>query len=101
MGQGSRTALPICGYFLQSVLGDSRFKHYHGKFGAPKESIDAAAYTCQGCVYSNDSDSVDIEGDSLDVDILTADPAEMGMGDGTQTSTATEPVEDEDPDQKE
>ena len=25
LGQGSRTALPICGYFLQSVLGDPAF----------------------------------------------------------------------------
>ena len=29
LGQGSRTALPICGYFLQSVLGDPAFKQYH------------------------------------------------------------------------
>ncbi|MGN0214725.1 MAG: transglycosylase domain-containing protein [Muribaculaceae bacterium] len=98
LGQGSRTALPICGYFLQSVLGDSQFKRYHGKFGAPKESIDAAAYTCQGCVFSNDSDSVDIAGDSLDVDILTADPAEMGIGDDGQTTVTSDPPEGENPD---
>lgn len=101
LGQGSRTALPICGYFLQSVLGDSNFSRYHGKFGAPKESIDAADYTCQGCVYSNDSDSVDIEGDSLDVDILTADPAELGITDSenetttNNNSTSTTPTETE------
>ena len=101
LGQGSRTALPICGYFLQSVLGDSRFSHYRGKFGAPKESIDAAAYTCQGCVFSNDSDSVDIEGDSLDVDILTADPSEMGIGDEGQTAGASDLPEGENPDEAE
>ena len=101
LGQGSRTALPICGYFLQSVLGDSNFSHYHGKFGAPKESINAADYTCQGCVYSNDSDSVDIEGDSLDVDILTADPAELGITDSenetttNNNSTSSTPTETE------
>ena len=38
LGQGSRTALPICGYFYEAVMGDPAFKHYHGKFDAPKES---------------------------------------------------------------
>ena len=38
LGQGSRTALPICGYFYEAVLGDPAFKHYHGKFDAPKEN---------------------------------------------------------------
>ena len=31
LGQGSRTALPICGYFLQSVFKDPAFQQYHGK----------------------------------------------------------------------
>ena len=37
LGQGSRTALPICGKFLNSVLGDPAFKHYHAKFDPPKD----------------------------------------------------------------
>lgn len=37
LGQGSRTALPICGKFLHSVLADPAFKHYHAKFDPPKD----------------------------------------------------------------
>jgi len=67
LGQGSRTALPICGYFFQSVLGDPAFKKYHGKFSQPKDAdINASLYNCQGVYYQrNDSDSLFV--DSLDV----------------------------------
>ena len=37
LGQGSRTALPICGKFLYSVLSDPKFKQYHAKFQLPKD----------------------------------------------------------------
>lgn len=47
LGQGSRTALPICGYFLDKVLGDPYFKKYHAKFSKPKdEDITRDMYTC-------------------------------------------------------
>ena len=47
LGQGSRTALPICGYFLQAVLDDPNFKQYHGKFGKPKDKdISSDMYNC-------------------------------------------------------
>ena len=47
LGQGSRTALPICGYFLDSVLKDPAFKQYHAKFGKPKDdAITRSMYTC-------------------------------------------------------
>ena len=47
LGQGSRTALPICGYFWQSVLADPAFKKYRGKFGKPKDDdIRQSMYTC-------------------------------------------------------
>ncbi|MFZ1235959.1 MAG: transglycosylase domain-containing protein [Prevotella sp.] len=47
LGQGSRTALPICGYFLESVLKDPKFKKYHAKFGKPKdEDITRSMYMC-------------------------------------------------------
>ncbi len=59
LGQGSRTALPICGYFFQSVLGDNNFKKYHGKFGAPKdETIRSADYTCASYYHRRDTDSL-------------------------------------------
>lgn len=47
LGQGSRTALPICGYFLQAVFRDPAFKQYHAKFGNPKDAdITRDMYLC-------------------------------------------------------
>lgn len=47
LGQGSRTALPICGYFFQSVFRDPHFKRYHGKFAKAKDDdITSGMYTC-------------------------------------------------------
>ena len=67
LGQGSRTALPICGYFLESVLKDPAFAKYRVKFNKPKDpDITSAMYNCQS--YSpkvkNDTtrhDSINIE----------------------------------------
>ena len=51
LGQGSRTALPICGYFLQSLMADPNFKQYHGKFIKPTDSdITAGMYNCSSYV---------------------------------------------------
>ncbi len=68
LGQGSRTALPICGYFFQSVLADPNFKQYHGKFSKPKdENITQDMYlNCQYVYHVADSDSIDT--DSLDLE---------------------------------
>ena len=70
LGQGSRTALPICGYFLESVLGDPAFKHYHGKFEKSKDaSITQDMYlNCQYVYTPRDSDSLSV--DSLDMDAI-------------------------------
>ena len=70
LGQGSRTALPICGYFLESVLGDPAFKHYHGKFEKSKDaSITQDMYlNCQYVYTPRDSDSLSV--DSLDMDAM-------------------------------
>lgn len=38
LGQGSRTALPIFGYFMEKVLKDPEFAKYKGKF--PKEPLE-------------------------------------------------------------
>ncbi|MBR1688656.1 MAG: penicillin-binding protein [Prevotella sp.] len=66
LGQGSRTALPICGYFFQSVFADPAFKHYRAKFGKPRDaSVRYEMYTCGSYYRSNDADSLDV--DSLDV----------------------------------
>lgn len=38
LGQGSRTALPICGNFIQAVMSDAAFAKYHGKFRTPDDT---------------------------------------------------------------
>lgn len=61
LGQGNRTALPICGYFLQSVLKDPAFKQYHAKFQKP-EGISPNDYGCSGYFKApSDSDSISID----------------------------------------
>lgn len=60
LGQGSRTALPICGYFLESVLDDPAFAQYHAKFDKPKDNdITADMYTCQSYYPKAASDSTE------------------------------------------
>ena len=51
LGQGSRTALPICGYFIQALMKDPEFKKYHGRFHKPNdEDITSDMYTCSSYV---------------------------------------------------
>ncbi len=64
LGQGSRTALPIFGYFIQDVLQDSHFGKYRVKFAPPRD-LDASLWTCSG-YYAQPNDS--IESDTLGVD---------------------------------
>lgn len=52
LGQGSRTALPICGYFIQALMRDPAFTKYHGKFKKPDSSDDISfdSYNCSSYV---------------------------------------------------
>lgn len=62
LGQGSKTALPICGYFIHSVMADPEFKQYHGKWSKPTdEDITSDMYTCQPWVapVKKDAEPVD------------------------------------------
>ena len=68
LGQGSRTALPICGRFMQLVLSDPQFQSYHKRFQPAKEIINADLYS--GCssiapIEEFDSTMLDEEYDSL------------------------------------
>ena len=66
LGQGARTALPICGYFLQSVFGDSAFKKYHGQFGKPKgDDITSSMYNCQSYYSSSRRDTTETDSASI------------------------------------
>ena len=66
LGQGSRTALPICGYFLQSVFDDPNFQQYHAKFDKPKEGITRDMYECPSYYEQEKNDS--LSQDSLQVE---------------------------------
>lgn len=61
LGQGSRTALPICGYFIQALMKDPEFKKYHGRFHKPNdEDITSDMYTCSSYVpVKKDTTKVD------------------------------------------
>lgn len=92
LGQGSRTALPICGQFFESVMGDPKFRHYHAKFANPQDaSISAAAYQCAG-YYVDPNDSIDENAtDSLGIDEEVV-PTSDGAPSESQTA---EPSSDE------
>lgn len=89
LGQGSRTALPICGYFLQSVFNDPAFKQYHAKFVRPNGvDIEQGMYECN---------YVPSASDTLDVDSLILIDQEIldEIGAKVIDNQATEPEERE------
>ncbi len=77
LGQGSRTALPICGRFFKKVLGDRHFAHYRAKFPPlHDDSITPEIYQCVGyqLPISDYIDSLHIGSfDSYDEEILPGD----------------------------
>ena len=72
-GQGSRTALPVCGYFFESVLSDPAFKHYRGKFPKCKDDdITADMYHCP-TYYAPKKDSTETDSLTLEEEIMLND----------------------------
>ena len=59
LGQGSRTALPVFGYFMEKVLADKNLAgQYVARFPKPKEKIDRA-WDCNTYLpHFNESDSL-------------------------------------------
>ena len=56
LGQGSRTALPICGQFLYKMLADKNFKKYHAHFHQRQSSdITPDLYSCASYVPQADT----------------------------------------------
>jgi penicillin-binding protein 1A len=89
LGQGSRTALPICGGFFESVMGDKNFKHYHGKFEKPKDDdIRSFMYDCSGS-YSVPNDSLSLDG--VDEGITILDKTDLSP-EAEEKKAAEEPV---------
>ena len=66
LGQGARTALPICGYFIHSVMEDPAFQKYHAKFQTPNdESITKDMYDCSPYYAPARNDSSSLHRDSV------------------------------------
>ena len=95
LGQGSRTALPICGYFVQALLSDPNFKQYHAKFGKPKDdAILSSMYNCAS--YYSHSKRDTLQTDSIHVEEEIMLDEEGNPIEHTTTSpNATEPKEKE------
>ena len=95
LGQGSRTALPICGYFVQALLSDPNFKQYHAKFGKPKDdAILSSMYNCAS--YYSHSKRDTLQTDSIHVEEEIMLDEEGNPIEHTRTSSdATEPKEKE------
>ena len=90
LGQGSRTALPICGGFFESVLSDKHFTHYRGKFATPKDTdIRDFMYNCNG-TYQVPEDSLEMEG--VDEGISIDDAPTPSSTEETETQEEAAPV---------
>lgn len=73
LGQGSRTALPICGYFLKSLLADPNFKQYRAKFKKPQDpDITKDMYECasyyQPVKHQETNDSTEVINEDIELD---------------------------------
>jgi len=89
LGQGSRTALPIFGYFVQYLLKDKRFSKYYRKFDTkPKEDIDASCWMCSGYYAVRDT----TENDSMFTESTESSPTTTTVF-TTETITGVEESE--------
>ena len=62
LGQGSRTALPIFGRFMNKLLQDERFAHYRQHFDEkPKEDIPVNTYRGPSVYAGPPADSTDVD----------------------------------------
>ena len=61
LGQGSRTALPICGLFLEYVLKDKEFEKYRGKFPGQMKDVSITDFGCASYYHRQDTDSIEVD----------------------------------------
>ena len=75
LGQGSRTALPIFGYFMEKVMANPAFKCYRGKFSEPKEDIPQNTYIGPSFYAPKNEEDTDSLGtdDAVDIDMNETD----------------------------
>ena len=93
LGQGNRTALPICGYFLQSVLSDKQFQHYRTKFKTPSQlGLKGSDYECGGYFMApSDSDSLIVDTpDAIMEDEMSIQTAPSSLSHQSQPDNASQ-----------
>ncbi len=90
LGQGSRTALPICGNFIQAVLSDAAFAKYHGKFRTPDDTdIKYGMYSCASYVpVRNDTVSTDT------TDVVTENESNVVEDENAPETDENTPLDD-------
>ncbi len=71
LGQGSRTALPICGYFLQALFQDPDYQKYHGKFKKPSDGdITRDMYLCPSYAPKAKVDTTEVDSTAIEEEII-------------------------------
>lgn len=101
LGQGSRTALPLCGYFIQSVFRDPAYQKYHAKWEkADDEEIEPYMYQCSYTpTRPQEPDTLRIYKGDEEVDEGKETEGENENGENTDEATspvATEPSKQSD-----
>ena len=101
LGQGSRTALPLCGYFIQSVFRDPAYQKYHAKWEkADDEEIEHYMYQCSYTpTRPQEPDTLTIHRGDEEADEGKGTEGENDNGENTEASTspvATEPSKQSD-----
>lgn len=101
LGQGSRTALPLCGYFIQSVFRDPAYQKYHAKWEkADDEEIEPYMYQCSYTpTRPQEPDTLTINRGDEEADEGKGTEGENDNGENTEASTspvATEPSKQSD-----
>lgn len=74
LGEGSKTALPIFGLFMEKVLADENLKQYRGKFPTkPKEPI-SRNYNCHTYIKHQSSEADSLERERQGVEEIKIEP---------------------------
>jgi penicillin-binding protein 1A len=93
LGEGSKTAMPVFGYFMEKVMADPSLVQYRGKFPKAKEDI-AMPYTCQTAYTpqadSTQNDSLSVQEGVIDDGTLAPEVEDLKMEEGdTKTEEIT------------
>ena len=90
LGQGARTALPICGYFLQALFKDPAFKQYHGKFDKPHDSdITSDMYLCPSYYQAAKRDATVADSTVMEEEVMLDEDGNPVNSNATEVGEAT------------